>query len=213
MVLSEKYKKETQRYACKTNNIVAIGNPLTLPICDETLEKENNIVFMGRLSWQKNPMLLLSIWKHIRNISKEWKLYILGDGIYRKEMELFIEKENLENVYLEGKQDPISYLKRSKVLCLTSMYEAYPLVLHEAMNYGVVPVVFNTFASVDEIISDGIDGCIIEPFDKEKFINAIELIMNDTAKYNYFSQNARNKAKNNTVDFVGQQWIKLLKSL
>jgi len=44
---------------------------------------------------------------------------------------------------------------------MTSRFEGWPMVLMEAMQMGVVPVVYNSFESLSDIVVDGENGYII----------------------------------------------------
>ena len=213
VVLSKYYIRETQFFSSKADNIVSIGNPLTLPICNEKLEKENMIVFVGRLSWPKNPFLLLKIWCEISSQSNNWDLYILGDGEEKRDLEKYVVEKKISNVHLEGNQDPIPYLKKAKILCMTSLYEGFPLVLYEAMNFGVVPVVFNTFQSVQEIITDGKDGYVVEPFKIAEYREKVMELMRNSTQWEVLSNNAQLKSRANTIDAIGEIWLNLFDNL
>lgn len=213
VTLSKHYIRETERYACKSDNIIAIGNPLTLPIFNDDMKKENIIVFLGRLAWQKNPFLLLDIWKKIQHLKSEWKLYIIGDGDDRCRLETTIQEQAIPGIYLEGNKDPIPYLKRAKILCMTSVYEGFPLVLFEAMSFGVVPLTFDTFKSVDEIITNEVDGFVIPPFDKALYASKLINVMNNYPMWKEMSEKAREKALSNIVDIVGPKWLDLFDSI
>ena len=212
VVLSKHYFQEIEKYACKSDNIVAIGNPLTLPLAPNVFEKENAVCFLGRLSWQKRPDLLLKIWSKVPN-KRDWHLYIIGDGEMRKELEEQIKHDHIQNVSLEGYQNPVPYLKRSKILCMTSMYEGFPLVLFEGMCYGVVPIVFDSFGSAKDIINDGQNGYLVSCGDINQYASKIIDLMEYKEKWNIFSFNARECASRNSIENVGPYWIKLLNSL
>lgn len=67
-----------------------------------------------------------------------------------------------QRVSFVGRQaDPTGYLVAADLLVLPSAYEAYPLVVLEALACGV-PVVATAVGSVPEIIVDGRNGAIVE---------------------------------------------------
>ncbi|MGL5459100.1 MAG: glycosyltransferase, partial [Cetobacterium sp.] len=63
------------------------------------------------------------------------KLYIVGDGPYKKELEEKVKKLNLESKikFLGSKKNPYPILKKSKGLILSSRYEGLPNVILEAL--------------------------------------------------------------------------------
>ena len=76
----------------------------------------------------------------------------MGDGEHRKIIESYAEKNGVANLSFEGNRKNIAdYYKKSKILCMTSAYEGWPMVLAEAMAYGCVPVSFNQGGQADII--------------------------------------------------------------
>ena len=105
--------------------------------------KENyDIVFVGRLSLQKNPIKLIDIIKKVNELKPGIKAVIIGDGEEREKVEKYIEENELGNV-IEMKgflQNPFPYLAKSKVVLMPSIFEGFGLVAIESMICGV-PVV------------------------------------------------------------------------
>lgn len=212
VVLSKCYIKEIEKFACKSDNVVAIGNPVTLDLEQDTWKKEKAVCFLGRLSWQKRPDLLLKMWSRMQN-RDNWHLYMVGDGEMRPVLERMIEKEGLNNVSLEGYQDPKPYLRKSQIMCMTSVYEGFPLVLFEGMGYGLVPIAYDSFGSAKDIIEDGINGYLVSGFDTASYIARVSHLMNNPESWNVMSSAAKRTANDNTVDIIGEKWIELFKSL
>ena len=96
---------------------------------------------------------------------------------------------------------------------MTSLYEGFPLVLYEAMNFGVVPVVFNTFQSVQEIITDGKDGYVVEPFKIAEYREKVMELMRNSTQWEVLSNNAQLKSRANTIDAIGEIWLNLFDNL
>lgn len=67
-------------------------------------------------------------------------------------------KLNLRNIEFKGTQPSEPYYAESSVLCMTSTYEGFPMVLIEAQQYGCVPMAFDSFEAVHDIIEDGENG-------------------------------------------------------
>ena len=210
VLLSDKYKPELYRYAgTEGRNVVSIGNPLTLPIVNEQYEKKREIICLGRLNWQKRPDILLDIWQVVSKNHQNWILRFIGDGEMRNYLEEIIDAKNIKNVFLEGTQNPEPYLKSASILCMTSRYEGFPLVLYEAMNFGVVPIAFDTFAALKDIIHDGFNGVVVKDNDKDKYIDKLETLMTDNTCLKRISINCLNTVKDNTIDIVGAKWLQL----
>ena len=122
-----------------------------------------------------------------------------------------IDTKGLSKVTIEGFQKPLPYYKEAKLLLLTSAYEGFPLVLAESMEYGVVPLVYDSYAAVHDIIDEGVNGCIVpQPYTDEGFVNRIEGLMQDEDKLITFSKAARSKAKEFSLEQIVTKWEELL---
>lgn len=93
-------------------------------------------------------------------------------------------------------------------------FEEFPLVLAEAMGFGVVPVVYHSFAAAKDIIEDGKDGFLIpysaKAFPAESMANAITPLMNDKERLQHMAEAAIQKSQLFGIDSIYKQWMKLL---
>ena len=214
VLLSESYKSELKHFAGVDGElVVSIGNPLTLPIMSAEFNKKKEIIYLGRLSWQKRPDILLDIWRIVYKRHSDWTLRFIGDGEMKEYLAREIKKKNIRNVYLEGTRNPESYLKDTSILGMTSSYEGFPLVLYEAMNYGVVPIALNTFAGLKDIVSNGYDGIVVSSGGYATFIKEMERLMEDTSELQRMSRNCLNTVKDKTIDNIGEKWIELFERI
>lgn len=214
VLLSEAYINEVKYFAgCDAKVLECIGNPLTLPLDTNSYSKQKEILFIGRLNFQKRPDVLLDIWNCVSVNHPDWVLRILGDGPMRDYLKKRISSNMLRNVFLEGNQQPEIYLKSASILCMTSCYEGFPLVLFEAMNYEVVPVAFDSFESINEIIDDGENGFIVPANDKRAYCDQLQRLMVDEKLLKDMSGKCRKKVVSNTVEIIGEKWLNLFRKM
>ena len=109
-----------------------------------------------------------------------------------------------------GTCSPLPYYEKASIFALTSVYEGWCLVLFEAMNFGVVPVSFESFASVSDIITDGKDGMIVKAFSVNEYVKTLEFLMNHPEMRNRMSEAGRSKLQNYTKETMASLWNKLL---
>lgn len=191
----------------------AVANPLTIELCsEEHICKKNEIIYVGRIEYnQKCTYRIVDIWAKLEKKYPDWCLKIVGDGPDRDDLQERIRKKGLKNITIEGFQKPILYYKEAKMLLLASAYEGFPLVVAEGMEYGVIPLVYDSFAAVHDIIDDGINGYIIpQPYSDEVFTSKIEIIMQNENLFNLMSESARLKAKEFSLDCIVNKWKHLL---
>lgn len=62
---------------------------------------------------------------------------------------------------------------------MTSDYEGFGMVLTEGMAFGCVPLAFNSFPSLRDIVDEGRDGFIIPPFDIDAYAEQCAFLENN----------------------------------
>lgn len=60
---------------------------------------------------------------------------------------------------------------------MTSRSEGWPLTLLESQQTGCVPIVYNSFESLSDIITNGINGIIISYHNKDNYVQALKRLM------------------------------------
>jgi glycosyltransferase involved in cell wall biosynthesis len=94
---------------------------------------------VGRFDYQKNHIFLLKIFsKLVKNIPKA-RLFLVGDGHLRREIEYETTRLNLKDkVIMAGVRDDVHYLMNGfDVFCLPSLFEGLGIVLIEAQANGL----------------------------------------------------------------------------
>lgn len=182
---SDKYFKHL-----KFNNMISIPNFIDekFIIYRKNHKKENIIVTIGRLTYQKNISYLIDIFSKINN--NKYKLYIYGEGKdYNKILKLIKRKKLQDKVFLKGNIDNIEdELCKAKLFILGSHYEGMPNSLIEALSLGIPSISSNSSPVISEIIINNKNGFIAN--DKTEFINKINYLINNPNILNKFSHNA-----------------------
>lgn len=193
--------------------IVAIENPISTPILKEFPQKDKVCLFVGRFSAEKGIPHLLKIWKKIEKNRKcdGWRLIMVGDGIKKKEIETFIKKNKLRRIQMEGFQPDVSpYYQKAAILCMTSIFEGFPLTLIEAMGNGTVPIAFSSFAAISDIINDNQNGIIVPPYNEAIYIKKLTALIEQPQKREELALNALKKTYCFTQEVIWDKWNKLL---
>jgi glycosyltransferase involved in cell wall biosynthesis len=97
---------------------------------------------------------------------------------------------------------------------MTSSFEGFPLVLAEAQNFNVIPILFNSFPSAEDIIVNYKNGILIEPFNTDLYVNNLKKLMTnyDENIESFKSEFQLNKNKF-SIHTIGSQWLNLFKEL
>ena len=219
IILSEAYKKDLRNILhTKTlpGNVRAIENPLPFasPAGLPPAGKRKEILWCGRIVFsQKRPDLLLRIWSKLQVAFPEWSLRFVGDGDYLPELKNLAGKLGLERVAFEGFQKPEPFYRDAAIFCMTSAYEGFGMVLVEAAAFGCVPVAFDSFAAVHDIIADGENGRIVPAFDLDKYAETLAELMSDNALRERLAQNALHIAEKFSPEKIGEKWFALFDEL
>ena len=189
---------------------LSIPNPIPLSVSEEGFPKEKEIIYVGRIEYnQKRTDRVVDIWKELEPHYPDWKLTIVGDGDDREDLQKRIHEYGLKRVEITGFVNPLKYYKRASILLLTSEYEGFGLVVAEAMSHGVVPVVYNSFESAKDLITDGYNGALIEkPFCVSHFTKVVQELM-ENAEWHVLSQNSRIASKRFSVNTIVKDWYQL----
>lgn len=209
VLLSERYIPVVQEIAGIRNaaKLFGIGNPNTYSLSKINIsEKENTLLFVGRLSTEKRPEKAMLLWQHIQHQFPDWNLKIVGGGILEEDLKLLKDELKLERCFLEGRQDPKRYYEKAKILLLASDMEGFPMAMTEAMQHGVVPVVFNTFEASSDMIEDDVTGISVTPYDLDEFEKKLTALMRDEEKRAEMAEKGRVSVERFALPNIIKQW-------
>ncbi|HET6421449.1 MAG TPA: glycosyltransferase family 4 protein [Geobacteraceae bacterium] len=161
---------------------VVIPNFVDFGLFNKSPEKEDYILYAGRLHWAKGIDVLLSAFKGICAACPGYRLLICGAGEMETSLKETVAREKIENVEFLGsvKQDRLAGLvARAKVFVLpTTTSEGHPKALIEAMASGTACVATRVPGNRD-IISDNVNGKLVEPGDADALSKTAISIIND----------------------------------
>ncbi|MBO1222057.1 glycosyltransferase [Staphylococcus nepalensis] len=102
-------------------------------------KNDYKVMTMGRLSPEKGFDNLIKAFSGIVEANPNARLYILGDGPLKYQLNKLIESLNLsEHVFLMGqKRNPFNIMKDCELFVLPSYYEGQSMVLLEALTVGI----------------------------------------------------------------------------
>lgn len=214
-LLSQRYYKELSDIVGGYEKLyAAIPNPNTIGLSYKSqIKKKKQLLFVGLFSSQKKEDLVLKLWQRIYKDYPEWNLVIVGDGPKERVKRLKRMASKTERVTFTGLVPSKKYQEESSILLITSGYEGWSMVLTEAMQCGTVPMAFNSYAAVSEIINDGKDGFLIKPFDLDEYERKLRLIMTDENLRDEMAKNATGSVKRFDVKNVVDQWVNLFNSI
>ena len=218
VLLSEGSKKEAETLLpwADFSRMKVITNPLPYSVSKERIDladKKKNVVFVGRVIRLKRVDYILKAWKIVEGRFPDWMLKIVGDGDHLETEKSLAAELKLQNVSFEGFQDPEQYLVDASILVMASAQEGFGMAIAEAQQCGCVPVVFNSFPTVTDIIENKVNGILVQDEDIGAFAKAIEDIISNTDERMRLAQNAMKDSERFSVREICDQWEKLFHSL
>ena len=199
----------------KFNNhtkVVLLPNMLVkLPKEHSDLNK-NKLITVSRFDEGKRNNEIIDNFSMIND--KKAELYIIGDGAEFKNLENQIKDLRLEErVHMLGYLDHNSikkYMLDSSCFLMASVTEGLPMVLLEAMSYGLPCVVYKTASGTGDIVENNKNGFIIENRNSAQFIKDIDKILNDEKLRKRMGKEAINTAKKFSDIEIIKTWKQLL---
>ena len=192
-----------------------IANPLLPPEEPTVCPKEKIVLFVGRFSHSdKRIDRLLRIWKQVEQKRSDWRLILVGDGIERENLHRLARRLGLQRIEFAGyHQDVAPFYRRASFICLTSSFEGFGMCLVEAQQYGCIPVAFDSYAAVHEIMQEGESGILVPPYDLKRYAEALLAAFDDQDLQERLRRNSYAAAKRYELAAIGEKWLQLFAGL
>lgn len=174
--------------------------------------KKKLIVLIASFSHEKNIPEFIEILSKI-DFKDLWEVKIMGDGPYKKDIEQAILKFKLsDHVHLleAGTIDDVYQLfKESNIKCLTSIAEALPTVLIEAMACSNVLIAYDCKDGPRDIINAK-NGFLIEQGDIRGFRDKLQLLIDDAQLLEKLNKSSFEEAKKWKNSYLIYGWKSIL---
>lgn len=139
------------------------------------------ILFSGKYIPKKRPMDLLKAFQLLNK--DKTALVFLGDGELRKEMEEYISKHNLKDIYLTGfknQSEVGKYFVSADIFVIPSgAGETWGLVVNEAMNFGLPVVASEIIGCTEDLVIEGVNGYLFPCGVTKELRIKLELLITD----------------------------------
>lgn len=188
----------TNQYHVSKNKIIIVNNGLDTRIFKKfQLPKKptKDLLYVGKISYRKNIIDLIKIFKLLTNIDPEFKLHIMGNGPqkYLDRIKVKINEFDLKDkVFLYDYSSDIRLNKlygKCSLFVSTSLVEGFGLVLLEAMNKGLPVIAYENLGFNDVIVNQE-NGYLVKKSDYNDFVNKILKVSKNKNIYNKMSENA-----------------------
>lgn len=177
-------------------------------------QESHQIIMLARLMPQKRIDLMIDVWSELAKDFPVWRVKVLGEGMLRLQLETKIGKLGLQDSFLmQGEvKDVTNELEASDILCLTSEYEGFGIVLIEAMAKGI-PVMAFEYVGVYDIINDGVDGFVVPFGDIKGYAEKLRQLMLDNELRYQLSKEALYSVHKFDKEKIMKKWVELFNQL
>lgn len=224
VLLSERYKRNFANIAGLKDipsQWHAIGNSLCFDIQEDVdIETKDKVVLLvARIEEDhKRISKALEIWgavqkKLFMNGKADWRFVIVGDGKDRTIYEDIVKRQHISDVSFVGWQDSLPYYLMSSIFIMVSVTEGFPMTLMEAKQCGCVPIAFDSFEAVHDVIENGVDGYIVKNNDNDRYIDCLISLMESDCLRSNMAKNGIESAQKFSVDKIAQEWYDYYKRL
>lgn len=150
-----------------------------------------------------------------RQVPDGWKIEIAGSGTEKEiaELNLLIEQAQVQDkIILKGAlygEALIEHYRNSSIYVMTSRTEGLPMVLLEAMSFGLPIVAFNQSGS-QEILRNSEYGILVESGNVENFSEELNNLINSLELRNKYSSLSKKRVNDFNIEEIMQQWKKVI---
>lgn len=193
ITLTEQGRQELALYG-RAQRIAVVPNGVDLAEFkpDDTVEKDIDVIFSGRIEKRKGSRPMVEVCRRLVAEHPGIRIAIVGYGddeahVWRGLADL------ADNVLLTGKVsfgDMVSYYQRSKVYVSTSYYEGLPGTCLEAMAMGLPAVVWDLLFYRGLVVR-GVTGLLEPANDHQAMTRAVSLLLSDANLARTMGQNGR----------------------
>ncbi|MBT0830565.1 glycosyltransferase, partial [Campylobacter lari] len=210
VLLSNRQLNEFQKYF-KSIKIIPnfVNMPLKVADCSQKI-----VLSIGRLSEEKGFFRLVDIWEIVQKKmnDKDWKLYIVGEGDLKKELETKIKDKNLEESIkiLPFTQNIDKHYLNASIYSICSYSEGFGMTLAESASFGLPSIAFDVKVGPSDIIENNKSGFLVKDGDLYEFADKLVFLMENDNIRKEMGRNARGFIdKKFSKEVVINRWLSL----
>lgn len=203
------------------NNPVDV-NKLTTLAKEKTDYRDEKFTFVtvGRLHPQKNHKLLIKVMQGL-----DAKLYIIGDGILKKELSSMVVNLGLQDkvIFLGVKKNPFKYLSKADCFVFSSNYEGFPNVILEALSCGLPVISTDCKSGPREILAPELTynepikdvqkvshGILVKVDHENSMETAMHMMMEDSRLIENYKLKSYNRVRRYDTSIVSKKYLKII---
>lgn len=197
------------------NNVITIPDPMSFSPTRVSRQEHKRVIAVGRYVYQKGFDLLLEAWSMVEKERPDWQLAIYGMG-ERAPYEELVTRLGIDKTrcHLNGSTDNIEKeYSESSLFVLSSRFEGFGMVIVEAMSCGLPVVSFACPCGPRDIVSNGVNGLLVDNGDVKELAEAILRLTGDDDKRRLMGEKARTNARRFDMDAIAALWQQQFKMI
>lgn len=214
-------KKSREDYIKKFNlsrkKVGCIYNWIDLDVehSEQYDSNSKRIISAGRFGSEKGFDMLIKAFSPVVERHPNWHLDIFGDGDMMPTIKRLVEEFGLQdNVHLMGMCSDLARRYRDYAMYVLPSYrEGMPLVLLEAKANRLPIVSFDILTGPAEIVRNGLDGVLVEPYKLDEMAKAICRLIEDVELRSNMAQRSQENLDTFSKDTILRQWKSLIEEL
>jgi len=170
-----------------------------------------NLLYVGRISRDKDLPFLIKIYERLLEIDEKWNLIFVGDGPYLKELKA--ETRQYERVRFFGRVDYSSLpeiYSAADLFVFPSTTDTFGMVVLEAQACGL-PAVVSDQGGPKEIIEDHRTGLIAQARSLDDWVEKIVFLRNMWQTYHRRFEKMKERARQNILHLYS--WESVIKEI
>lgn len=203
IAVSKDVSKSFQSIFDIKENVIVKHNPIDIEeIRNKSIEtinvkRGNELTFItiGRIIPVKGYYRLINSLSKLKNEGFNFKLWMIGDGESREEIEKMVNDNNLKNnvKFMGFQSNPYKYLSKADVYVCSSLIEGYSTVALEAITCEK-PIITTNCPGMKEIFNNNECGIICDNNEESLYLSLKKILL-DKKLIEYYKSQCKERAK------------------
>jgi glycosyltransferase involved in cell wall biosynthesis len=169
------------------------------------IEKPLRLLYVGRVSVEKNLPMLVEVFKKLCSIRRDVGLIVVGDGPYREQMRRELSTLPAQFLGVRGDSELVQLYQNADLLVFPSRTDTLGQVVMEAQACGL-PVLVSDEGGPREIVDDGLSGRVLGGNDAAAWVAAIDQLLDDMPLRLRMSRTANQRASRFSLERSFEQF-------
>ena len=195
-------------------NGIVIPNPNWLETERTANFEAKKIIIVARHSYEKGLDRFFPIWKVVSQNHPDWIVEIYGKSSSTLHFQDAVNQLGIADsvVFMEPIKTITEKYLEASIYVMTSRFEAFPMVLIEAMSCGLPVIAYDCPCGPRAIIENEENGFLIENGNQNQFISTLQKVMESSEVRKAIGANAKKSTEKYAIDTIMNQWNSFLQS-